>query len=67
MAVWGVALGRDRLGPCLADRRREVTVFVKEPGKKRLDESSEIEDLQLRDGQEVYVAYGTPQESPIVK
>jgi hypothetical protein len=67
MAIWGVPFGSDRLGPYRADARREVTVFVKEPGEKRFDESAEVENLQLRDAQQVYVAYGTPQESPIVQ
>ena len=67
MAVWGVPLSKDRLGPYRAAGSRAVTVFVKDPGEKRFNESPKLEALQLRDGQEVYVAYGTPQQSPIAQ
>jgi hypothetical protein len=66
MTVWGVPLSPTRLGPYRADGRRKVTVLVKPKGKAQFTESKEITNLQLRDGDEVYVVYGTPEQSPIV-
>lgn len=65
MRVWGVALDENRLGPYRADGSRKVTVFEKAAGAERFREVREFESLQLRDGQEVYVVYGTAEESPI--
>ena len=65
MQIWGVPFSQTRLGPYRADSRRQVEVLVKRKGEKAFSESREYEDLQLRDGDEVYVVYGTPEQSPI--
>ena len=65
MAVWGVPFGEDRLGPYRADGQREVTVFVKDSGETSFEETDAYGDLKLSDGQEVYVVYGTAEQSPI--
>jgi hypothetical protein len=51
-AVWGVPLSRNRLGPHQATSSRRVRLWVDgEPSKQ-------FGDLQLRDGQQIVVAYG---------
>ena len=66
MRVWGVPLTPRRLGPYRADGHRSVRVLVKPKGEKAYKESEQIDDLILRDGDEVYVLYGTPDQSPVV-
>ena len=65
MQVWGVPLSATRLGPYRADSRRTVSVFVKAKGQKRFREVRDIGGVALGDGDEVYVSYGTPAQSPI--
>lgn len=66
MTVWGVPLTPARLGPYRADARRKVNVLVKPKGRDRFMPARNVANLQLRDGDEVYVIYGTRQQSPIV-
>jgi hypothetical protein len=66
MRVWGVPFGPTRLGPYRADARRKVMVLVMPKGQKAFRESRKFGDLQLRDGDEIYVVYGTPEQSPVV-
>jgi hypothetical protein len=65
MTVWGVPLTPTRLGPYRENGDRRVMVFVKRRGEKRFTETDAFADLQLRDADEVYLVYGTPEESPI--
>ena len=65
MTIWGVPFSDTRLGPYVEDDRRQVRVFAKPKGAKAFEPVEDAADLQLRDGDEVYVFYGTPQESPI--
>ena len=67
MTVWGVPLSPTRLGDYRADGRRKVSVFVKRKGQDRFVETREFDRLQLDEGVEVYLVYGTPQQSPIVQ
>ena len=67
MTVWGVPLTPSRLGDYRAGGDRTVSVLVKPKGKDRFTESKEFGRLQLRDGAEVYVIYGTPEQSPFVQ
>ena len=66
MTVWGVPLTPSRLGDYRAGGDRTVSVLVKPKGKDRFTESKDFGRLQLRDGDEVYVMYGTREQSPIV-
>lgn len=66
MRVWDVPFSPQQLGPYRADGEKKVTVLVKPKGEETFRESREFEDLQLRDGAEIYVVYGTPEQSPIV-
>ena len=67
MTIWGVPLTPSRLGDYRAGGNRKVSVLVKPKGKDRFTESKEFGRLQLRDGDEVYLIYGTPEQSPIVQ
>ena len=67
MTVWGVPLTPRRLGAYRADDERKVSVWVKPRGKDRFSESNEYGGLPLRDGDEVYVTYGTAEQSPIAE
>ena len=67
MTVWGVPLTPSRLGDHRADGNRKVSVLVKPRGGDRFTETREFGRLPLRDGDEVYVIYGTPEQSPIVQ
>lgn len=67
MKVWGVPFSPTRLGPHRADRQRALRVYVKQPGADRFAQTTKREELQLRDGQEVYISYGTPQQHPIAE
>lgn len=67
MKVWGVPLSETRLGPYEADGRRKVSVLVKPKGAKQFRESDQVEELKLKDGDEVYVVYGTGEQSPVVQ
>ncbi|MGH6942760.1 MAG: hypothetical protein ACREH6_00875, partial [Geminicoccaceae bacterium] len=57
-SVWGVPLSGDRLGPHRATRRKRVQMWV--DGKP----SRAFEDLQLKDGQQIVIAYGAPKDRP---
>lgn len=65
MRIWDVALSPTQLGPYRADGRRTVRMWVKDNGAKRFRESREFGRLKLRDGQQVYLAYGTAAQAPI--
>lgn len=67
MAVWGLPFSPQRLGPKRASRERRVQVWVKSPEDDRFTETHRFSALLLRDRQEIYVAYGTRAESPIVQ
>ena len=66
MQVWGVELSRHRLGPYRAQGDRRVTVLAKWKGAKRFQQVNDFAGLELGDGDEVYIVYGTPDQSPIV-
>ena len=66
MRVWGVPLTPTRLGPYREDARRKVTILAKPKGKDRFDEVSDPANLQMKEGDEVYVIYGTREQSPII-
>jgi hypothetical protein len=56
--IWGVPFSADRLGPNEAKRDKTVRMWVDgEP-------SREFGDLVMEDGQEIVVAYGTPDQTP---
>lgn len=65
MQLWDVPLSPTRLGPYRADGQRSVRMWVKDKGDQRFRESREFGRLKLRDGQQVYLYYGTPQQAPI--
>lgn len=67
MRLWGVALTPTQLGPYREEGDKQVRLLVKDKGEKSFTESQEFGDLVLREGQEVYLVYGTPEESPIVE
>ena len=67
MTVWGVPFSSERFGPYRADGQAKVTVLVKEPGSTKFTPSERYGDLVLRDKQEVYVVFGTPEQSPIAQ
>lgn len=66
MTIWGVPLSPTRLGDYRASGQRKVRVLVRPKGGDRFTETRDLTGLQLRDGDEVYVTYGTAEESPIV-
>jgi hypothetical protein len=57
-AVWGVPLSSNHLGPYRATKSKKVRMWV--DGKPSLDFGA----LQLEDGQEIVVAYGTKSDMP---
>lgn len=57
-AVWGVALSSNHLGPYRATKSKKVRMWV--DGKP----SSAFGALQLKDRQEIVVAYGTKSDMP---
>jgi hypothetical protein len=57
-AVWGVPFTSKRLGPHRATRKKKVKMWVE--GKP----SREFGKLQLEDGQQIVVAYGTNADEP---
>jgi hypothetical protein len=58
-AVWGVPFSGNQLGPYRATKSKKVRMWV--DGKP----SREFGALQLKDGQEIVVAYGTKSQMPI--
>jgi len=66
MEVWGVPLSATRLGPFRAAGRRKVMVLAKPKGAERFRRVRDIDGLQLRDGDDVYIVYGTAEQSPVV-
>ena len=65
MRVWDVTLSPTQLGPYRAEGARTVRMWVKAPDARRFRESREFGRLELRDGMQVYLAYGTPEQAPI--
>jgi hypothetical protein len=57
-AVWGVAFSSNHLGPYRATKSKKVRMWV--DGKP----SSDFGELQLKDGQEIVVAYGKKSDMP---
>ena len=66
MRVWGVDLTPTRLGPYREDDKRKVVVMAKSTGQDKFTEVRDPAGLQLKEGDEVYVIYGTPEKSPII-
>ena len=58
-AVWGVAFSSNQLGPYRATKAKRVRMWV--DGKP----SREFGELQLKDGQEIVVAYGRKSDMPL--
>lgn len=67
MRIWGVPLTPTQLGPYREEGAKKVRLLVKDKGEKAFTESQEFGDLVLREKQEVYVVYGTLDESPVVE
>lgn len=65
LAVWGVPASPTRLGPYRETAARRVSIFVKAKGDDRFTETDEVSDVPLDDGDEIYLVYGTPAQSPI--
>lgn len=65
MTVWGVPFSATRLGPHRAGGANRVRMWVKQPGKDRFTESKSFGSLELRDRQEIYLAYGPDEKAPI--
>ena len=58
-AVWGVRLSATQLGPYRATKRKTVRMWV--DGKP----SRDFGELQLKDGQQIVVAYGKKSDMPL--
>jgi hypothetical protein len=57
-AVWGVPLSSSRLGPYRATKRKRVRMWVdRKPSRV-------FENLQLKDGQQIVIAYGRATQLP---
>lgn len=67
MRLWDVPLTSTQLGPYREEGAKKVRLLVKDKGEKAFTESQEFGDLVLREGQEVYLVYGTLEESPVVE
>lgn len=67
MRLWGVPLTPTQLGPYREEGDKKVRLLVKDKGEKAFTESQEFGDLVLREGQQVYLVYGTLDESPVVE
>ena len=65
MALWGVRFGRGRLGPYRAKGSEAVRMWVKEPKAPAFEEVIPDPSLTLEDGQEIYVYFGRPSQTPI--
>lgn len=65
MALWGVAFGRDRLGPLRSDGSERVRMWVKAPKQRAFQEVAPDGSLKLVDGQELYLFFGKPSQAPI--
>lgn len=65
MTVWGVPATPTRSGPYRETAERKVWIYVKRKGQKRFTEADSVADVPLGDGDEVYLIYGTPEQSPI--
>lgn len=67
MSIWDVELSPSQLGPYRAEGPRRVRMWVKAPGESRFRDTREFGRLILRDGQEIYLSYGTAAQSPIAE
>lgn len=56
--VWGIPLSEQRLGPYRAKGEDQVRMWVDG------ESSSAFGDLELADGQQIVIAYGSPSEMP---
>ena len=65
MALWGVAFGRDRLGPFRSGGGERVRMWVKAPAQRTFKEVAPSGSLKLVDGQELYLFFGRPSQAPI--
>lgn len=65
MTIWGVALSPTQLGPYRAGGGSTVRMWVKDRSAKRFRETRDFGRLKLRDGQQVYLFYGTRRQAPI--
>jgi len=65
MALWGVALSTDRLGPYRTNRTERLRMWVKAPQAKAFTETRPRGSLPLTDGEELYLSYGSPSQAPI--
>ena len=64
MQVWGVSFSADQLGPYRNRGAESVRMWVKPPGSDVFEESKAFERLKLRDGQAIFIAYGTRAQAP---
>ena len=67
MKVWGVPLSSTQLGPHETQGQRAVRMWVKPAGASRFRESREFGNLRLRDRVEIYLTFGTPEQTPIAQ
>jgi hypothetical protein len=58
-AIWGVPLSPTRLGPYRTDRKNRLRMWVDDKP------SREFGNLQLKDGQQIVLSYGTKADDPI--
>lgn len=65
MALWGVEFARDRLGPYRAKGSEGVRMWVKAPKAPAFKEVPADPSLRLEDGQELYLYFGPPSQTPI--
>jgi hypothetical protein len=65
MALWGVKLGRVRLGPYRSNRIERVRMWVKTPPERLFKEIPPDPGLKLTDGQVLYLFFGRPSQAPI--
>ena len=65
MALWGVDIERDRLGPYRTQGPNRLRMWVKAPKAKAFEERPPDPSLRLEDRQEIYLFYGPPSQAPI--
>lgn len=66
LALWGVTLTPDQLGPYRANGVERVRMWTKAPGSKTFQETDVRPDLPVKDRMEVQLAFGTDAQSPIL-
>lgn len=65
LALWGVELTSNRLGPYVGNSRERVRMWVQEPGAKEYEEVPVQPKLKLEDRQQIQLFYGSDTQAPI--